>query len=94
MKKNSFETFLYSTIGIVALLLILVAFNVLTATVKQRVDLTRDKAYTLSAGTKAILGRLDTPVKIRFYFYTGEGGAQEAVMLKTYAQRVQDLLAE
>jgi hypothetical protein len=80
MKKNSFETILYSAIGVVALLLILVAFNAITATLKQRVDLTKDKAYTLSAGTRAILQKLDTPVKIRFYYYGGEGGAQETVM--------------
>ncbi len=61
---------------------------------KQRVDLTKEKAYTLSAGTRAILKKLDTPVKIRFYYYGGEGGAPETVMLKTYAQRVEDLLSE
>lgn len=94
MKKNSFETVLYSTIGVVALLLILVAFNAITGAVKQRVDLTKGKAYTLSAGTRAILQKLDTPVKIRFYYYGGEGGAQETVMLKTYAQHVEDMLAE
>jgi len=94
MKKNSFETVLYSTIGVVALLLILVAFNAITSAVKQRMDLTKGKAYTLSAGTRAILQKLDTPVKIRFYYYGGEGGAQETVMLKTYAQHVEDMLAE
>jgi ABC-type uncharacterized transport system involved in gliding motility auxiliary subunit len=94
MKKNSFETVLYSAIGVAALLLILVAFNAITATLKQRVDLTKDKAYTLSTGTRAILQKLDTPVKIRFYYYGGEGGAQETVMLKTYARHVEDLLAE
>src|SRR5260221_4494615 len=94
MKKNSFETVLYSAIGVVALLLILFAFNAITATLKQRVDLTRDKAYTLSGGTRAILQKLDTPVKIRFYYYGGEGGAQETVVLKTYAQHVEDLLGE
>ena len=94
MKKNSFETVLYSTIGVVALLLILVAFNAITGVVKQRVDLTKDKAYTLSSGTRAILQKLDTPVKIRFYYYGGESGAQETVILKTYAQHVEDMLGE
>src|SRR5260221_14359440 len=94
MKKNSFETVLYSAIGVVALLLILVAFNAITAAVKQRIDLTKEKAYTLSAGTRAILQKLDTPVKIRFYYSSSENGTADTVMLKTYAQHVDDLLQE
>jgi ABC-type uncharacterized transport system involved in gliding motility auxiliary subunit len=94
MKKNSFETILYSVAGVAILLVIVVAFNALTATVKQRVDLTKEKAYTLSAGTKAILQKLDTPVKIRFYYSSSENGTADTIFLKTYAQHVQDLLAE
>src|SRR5690349_2352052 len=94
MKKNSFETILYSVGGVAILLVIVIAFNALTATVKQRVDLTKEKAYTLSAGTKAILQKLDTPVKIRFYFSSSENGTADTIFLKTYAQHVQDLLAE
>jgi len=94
MKKNSYETILYSVAGVAILLVILIAFNVVTAKVKTRVDLTKEKAYTLSAGTRAILRKLDTPVKIRFYYYAGEGGAQEVPVLKTYAEHVEDLLSE
>ena len=67
MKKKQLETFLYSTIGIIAMALILIAINVIAARVQQRVDLTAEKAYTLSPGTKAILAKVDTPVQIRFY---------------------------
>ena len=67
MKKKQLETFLYSTIGIVAMGLILVAFNFIAARARQRIDLTAEKAYTLSPGTRAILAKLDTPVQIRFY---------------------------
>ncbi len=94
MKKNSFETILYSVAGVAILLVVIIAFNALTATVRQRVDLTKEKAYTLSDGTKAILKKLDTPVKIRFYYSRNESGGPETVFLKTYAQEVQDLLAE
>ncbi|MDH5537183.1 MAG: Gldg family protein, partial [Betaproteobacteria bacterium] len=48
--------------------------------------------YTLSPGTKAILGKLEAPVKIRFY-YT-QGSSAVPVGLKTFAKRVEDLLAE
>ena len=79
-------------IGIAAMLLILVAINFIAGLVKQRVDLTAEHAYTLSAGTKAILAKLDTPVQIRFY--SSQSAEGMPVMLKTYAQRVDDLLTE
>ena len=90
--KRGLETYIYSTIGIAVMLAILVAVNIIAARGKQRIDLTEDGAYTLSAGTKAILGKLDTPVQIRFYCSQGENDMP--VMLKTYAQRVEDLLGE
>jgi len=92
MKKKSLQTGLFSVIGIAAMLLILVAVNYIAGLVKQRVDLTAEHAYTLSAGTKAILAKLDTPVQIRFYCSQNAEGLP--VFLKTYAQRVDDLLAE
>jgi len=94
MKKKSFETILYSTIGIAAMGLILIAFNVISSAFKARADLTKEKAYTLSAGTRAILARLDTPVKIRFYCTQTENATPETVFLKSYAKRVEDLLSE
>ena len=93
MKKKTLETVLYSTAGIVAMALILVALNVIGGAIKQRVDLTKEKAYTLSAGTKAILRNLDTTVKVRFYCTQGET-SPETVFLRSYAKRVEDLLDE
>lgn len=94
MKKRSLEIYLYSTVGVAAMLLILLAVNVITAAVKQRVDLTQEKAFTLSDGTKKILQKLDTPVKVRFYCTQSETASPETVYLKSYAQRVEDLLVE
>ena len=74
MQKKSIETLLYSAVGIVVMLGILVAFNFLAGAARSRVDLTQEKAYTLSSGTRAILKRLDTPVKIRFYCTQGTEG--------------------
>ena len=73
--------------------LILIAFNVITGAFRVRVDLTADKAYTLSDGTRAILHKLDTPVKIRFYCTKAEIATPETVYLRDYARRVEDLLA-
>jgi len=94
MQKKSLETVLYSAIGVVVMAAIVVGFNIITAPVHKRVDLTKEKAYTLSAGTKAILGKLDTPVKIRFYCTQAENATPYSVFLKAYAKRVEDLLAE
>lgn len=92
MKKSGLETWLYSSLGVAAMLGIIIVINAFGTRYKQRVDLTAERAYTLSAGTKAILGKLDTPVQIRFYCTRGD--ARMPVMLKTYAQRVEDLLGE
>ena len=92
MKKKQLETFLYSTVGVVAVGLILIALNFIAARAHGRIDLTAEKAHTLSAGTKAILSKLDTPVQIRFY--CTKNASQMPAVLTTYAQSVDDLLDE
>ena len=94
MQKKSLENVLYSTIGIIVMVAILIAFNVITATFRERVDLTKEKAYTLSDGTRAVLRKLDNPVRIRFYCTQSESATPETVYLKGYARKVEDLLAE
>ncbi len=92
MKTKGLETWLYSTLGVVAMHAIVVAINIIAARAKTRIDLTEERAYTLSQGTRNILAKLDTPVQVRFYCTQGE--TKMPVMLKTYAQRVEDLLGE
>ena len=94
MKSKQFETILYSAVGVAAMFVLLMGFNIVSAALKKRVDLTKEKAYTLSAGTKAILKKIDTPVKIRFYCTQPENPTPETVFLRGYAQEVQDLLGE
>src|SRR5438477_4722392 len=92
MQKKSLETILYSAIGVVIMAAILIGLNILAAPVHKRMDLTAEKAYTLSAGTKAILAKLDTPVQVRLY--CTRNASTMPVVLTTYAQRVEDLLGE
>src|SRR5690349_24153206 len=92
MKKKSFQVILFSAVGVLAMFLVLVAVNFIAANFKQRIDLTAEKAYTLSKGTRAILAKLDTPVQVRFY--VSQRAAAMPVALKTYAQRIDDLLNE
>ena len=92
MKQKNLESILYSTIGVGAMLIVLLAFYVVTSAFKDRVDLTADKAFTLSPGTKKILSKLDSRVTIRFYCTQGDTAMPPA--LRTYAQHIEDLLAE
>jgi ABC-type uncharacterized transport system involved in gliding motility auxiliary subunit len=92
MKRKQIETLLFSVIGVVAMFLIVIALNLIFGVAKTRVDLTQEKLYTLSPGTKAILKKLDTPVEIRFYCTQGE--KEMPPQFKVYAQHVDDLLSE
>ena len=94
MQKKSLQTILYSTAGVLVMLGILILLNFIAGAARARMDLTQEKAYTLSAGTKAILKKLDTPVTIRFYCTQSESATPETVFLKGYARKVEDLLAE
>jgi ABC-type uncharacterized transport system involved in gliding motility auxiliary subunit len=91
MKKNV-ETLLYSAGGVIALAVILIAANFIISAFNARADLTEGNVYTLSSGTRAILSKLEAPVTIRFY-YT-QGGNTVPVAVKTFANRVEDLLRE
>jgi len=92
MKHKKLEAALYSTIGIVVVLVAIVAVNVIAGAFKARVDMTADKLFTLSSGTKAILKKLDSPVEVRFYFSRSDKNLPSWV--PGFAQNVEDLLAE
>ncbi|HWN97293.1 MAG TPA: Gldg family protein [Methylomirabilota bacterium] len=92
MKQKKFETLLYSAIGIAVMFVVIVAVNLISNAAKARMDLTEDKLYTLSPGTKAILKKLDSPVEARFYFSQSESRVPSQI--RTYASEVEDLLEE
>jgi ABC-type uncharacterized transport system involved in gliding motility auxiliary subunit len=89
MKKH--EHLIYSAIGLVALFLLLVALNFLISRAPVRADLTDGNLYTLSPGTRKILGGLQSPVKVKLYLSQGEA---VPVPLRGFSQRVEDLLSE
>ncbi|HXO98132.1 MAG TPA: Gldg family protein [Chthoniobacterales bacterium] len=91
MKKVA-ENWLFSVVGVIALLVILIALNLLGNFSKFRWDLTENHLYTLSQGSQRIVQKLDTPVEIRFYY--SKDNASTPVYLRTYAQEVEDLLSE
>ncbi len=92
MKQKKFETLLYSAVGVAVMFGIVVAVNLIGSVFKSRVDMTAERLYTLSTGTKAILKKLDGPVEIRYYCTQRENRMPAA--LRSYAQHVDDLLSE
>src|ERR1044072_4213084 len=63
MKKNPSSNF-----NLLVLLLILVGINLLASVFHPRIDLTKEKRYTLSKATKKLLGNLDEQVRIDVFF--------------------------
>ncbi len=58
-----------------------------------KLDLTEAKLFTLSEGTKNILGAMEEPVTLRL-FYSSTLAKEKAPVLERYAQRVTELLDE
>ena len=85
-----YETLIYSAVGVIALLVILVLANFVLSPFKQRIDFTEGGLYTVSQGTRSIINKLDAPVKIRFYYTQSEQNVP--LPIKGFARRVEDLL--
>ena len=83
---------LNGVIGLVVVAAIIGAANLILSNLPLRVDLTGEKLYTLSKGSKAVLGKLENDVTLKFYF--SSSSTEMPMQLKTYAQQVQNLLKE
>jgi len=83
-----------SVSGLLIVLVLLLGINALSAVLFKniRLDLTENQLYTLSNGTKNILGELQEPVTLRLYFSEKLFSSLPGVI--TYGNRVKDLLAE
>ena len=78
--------------GVLLLLGIVIAVNAVLRPVRARIDVTEDKLYTLSDGTKQLLSGLDRDVTLKFYF--SKSNDRLPVPVKNFASRVRDLLKE
>lgn len=76
------------------LALIFVALVVLSGLLLRgaRIDLTENRLYTLSDGTRAILERIEEPVNL--YFFFSQEAAGDIPLVRTYGARVRELLEE
>jgi ABC-type uncharacterized transport system involved in gliding motility auxiliary subunit len=91
MNSGKLQANALGLIAIAACVLIAIALNN-TLLRGLRVDLTENRLYTLTDGTKEILESIDEPVNL--YLYFSEQAAQDLPFLGTYAQRVEELLLE
>lgn len=57
-----------------------------------RVDLTENRLYTLTAGTKAVIDKIEEPINL--YFFFSEDAARDLPPLRNYATRVRELIEE
>ncbi len=85
---------MYSGAGLLVLLLAFFAFNMATGVLLPgaRLDLTEQKLYTLSDGTREILQELEEPIDL--YFFFSEGASKDLVVLRNYQRRVAEMLKE
>jgi ABC-type uncharacterized transport system involved in gliding motility auxiliary subunit len=81
-----------SITGLGVLLVILIMINVIFSHANLRWDATEDHIYSLSEGTKNILGDLEEPVTITFFY--SKSSRDFPANLKLYADRVGDMLTE
>ncbi|MFN6998701.1 MAG: GldG family protein, partial [Elioraea tepidiphila] len=85
---------LLSAVGLLAALILVIGVNVLAETflARYRIDLTEQRLYTLSDGTKSVLRAIPEPITIRLYYSSRLG--RDIPVYAAYATRVRELLHE
>ncbi|MFZ5957306.1 GldG family protein [Pseudomonas knackmussii] len=83
---------MFSGAGLLVIALLFLAFNLVSgvAFTGARLDLTQQKLYTISDGTKKVLGSIGEPINL--YFFYSDKGTKDLVPLRNYAKRVEELL--
>jgi len=92
MATTSFKRFTVGALGLACLLVIIGALYIIASNLRLRADLTAEKLYTLSQGSRELLGKLPKDVTLKFYF--SRSSAEMPMALKNYADQVCDLLKE
>ncbi len=85
---------LYGAVGIIAALVLAIAVNVLADRFlgRYRIDLTEQRLYTLSDGTRSVLAGIEEPITLRLYYSQRLG--REIPIYASFATRVREFLAE
>lgn len=84
----------YSASALVFLVILFLALTILSGTAIKgaRMDLTEQKLFTLSPGTINLLGAIEEPITLEFYF--SEEASSDLPQVRSFARRVQELLDE
>ncbi len=92
MEKNT-QTF-FSVGSLAILFVVFVVLTILSSVLLRgaRLDLTENRLYTLSEGTKNILRELPEPVTLHYFF--SQDVSQDLPQIRSYASRVGELLDE
>lgn len=80
------------TVTVLLLIAALVLINVLVSFYPAKIDLTEQKIYTLSPGTRSLLKEIEEPIALQFYFSRSIEGLP--ISFKNYATRVEELLRQ
>ena len=84
---------IFSSFGLAAIaLILLLSVLVVSFLPSLRIDLTEDRLYSLSDGTRNILASLNQPVELMFFY--SDSATEDVPQLRTYGNRVQELLRE
>ena len=80
--------------GLVVLAVLFLALTVLSSALFRgfRIDLTENHLYTLADGTRNILQGIDEPINV--YLFYSRRASESVPQLRTYSQRVTELLEE
>ncbi|GAB5558538.1 MAG: GldG family protein [Synoicihabitans sp.] len=78
--------------AIVLLFIGLVLVNYLASQLPWRADNTAENIYTLSDGTHSLLGNIEEPITLDFYFSSGASGLP--ISFKNYGNRVEEMLRQ
>ncbi|MDD5274183.1 MAG: Gldg family protein [Methylovulum sp.] len=94
LNRKTLSASLLSVLAVLFVALVLLGNTLLGGV---RLDLTENSLYTLSQGTRNLIGKLDEPIHLSLYFSdkaTAESNRSDVRSLRLYRDRVQELLQE
>ena len=89
MNKKS----VFSSMGLIGIAVaMIVSVAVISMLPSLRIDLTEDRLYSLSDGTRNIVSNLQQPLELMFFY--SESATEDIPQIRSYGTRVQELLRE
>lgn len=89
MKKYS----IFDSVGaLIIILVILITANLVTRKLYFKLDMTSERLYTLSSGSRNILANLNSDLTVNFYY--SESFKDAPAQIKSYGEQIQEILKE